>query len=618
MRASSAVLYRMGPDWSEMWQLGGGEFLRYTDQHSRDWLQEYIYPDDQTLVQAAIQQAIATRSVFSLEHRVWRVDGSLGWVQSRAVPLLDANGEITEWLGTASDITARKRREEHLALLAIIEKEFATVNDPEQVARITTEHMAEHFQLAHCLLVDIDETATVGKVVHDRHRSGLPSLVGRYVLADFHTEAELAELRAGRPIVVHDLHETQRSPERAAGFEALGVRALLTIPHIQHGCWRFSISLQDSAPRHWQEDEIELLRELAVRVVLHRERARVEQALRESELRFRLFVENVQEYALVQTDPEGKITSWNPGAQRMFHYGPEEILGQDFSMLLSRDDYQAGIFRRELAFVSHGNRNQDARWLVRKDGSRLFSRWVTEPVHDDHGAFRGVAKVMRDETEREAAETLIRKSLAEKEELLREIHHRVKNNLQVITSLLNLQSATVTDPGILGLFQETRNRVQSIASIHELLYRSSSLASIELAPCARQLTADLVTFYGVQGRIDARVVGDGVAIDLERAVPFGLLLNELVSNSLKHGFSDGRKGELRVEIGREHDETVLRVIDNGIGLPPRFDYRQSASLGLKLVHILARQMRASVKLLPMPGTCFELRIPAALPGRKDG
>ena len=217
---------------------------------------------------------------------------------------------------------------------------------------------------------------------------------------------------------------------------------------------------------------------------------------------------------------------------------------------------------------------------------------------------------MRDETERKLVETTIQNSLAEKEELLKEVHHRVKNNLQVITSLLNLQSGQVRDEQVLALFEETRNRVQSIASIHELLYKSDSFSAIELADYAKQLLPSLLRFYGVQDRVTAKVIGVGATLELERAVPFGLLLNELISNALKHGFPGQARGEVRVEISKRGADTVLLVVDTGVGMALDFDYERSKTLGLKLVRLLARQLGGTIESIPGPGTTFELRVPS--------
>src|SRR5262249_6394717 len=130
----------------------------------------------------------------------------------------------------------------------------------------------------------------------------------------------------------------------------------------------------------------------------------------------------------------------------------------------------------EIATVRSGQRTEDARWLLRSGGSRFWARWISEPIRDERGEFRGVARIMRDETDRQHNADLLQQSLTEKEELLKEIHHRVKNNLQVIVSLLNRQTYQLEDERVLALFQETRNRVLAISAIHEQLYQAEFFA----------------------------------------------------------------------------------------------------------------------------------------------
>jgi len=303
------------------------------------------------------------------------------------------------------------------------------------------------------------------------------------------------------------------------------------------------------------------------------------------------------------------VTSWNPGAERLFGFESDEVLGRDFAQLTGTDEAKVRTLQEEIFRVSHGSRQEDAQWLKRKDGSRFWARWISEPVCDDAGELLGLAKVLRDETEREAAQEAIRKSLAEKEELLKEVHHRVKNNLQVITSLLNMQARQIENPHVLAQFEEARNRVFSIAAIHESLYRSASFSAIDLAAYARQLAPDLVRFYSAQDRIQVNVIGEGITLELERAVPYGLLLNELVSNACKHAFPSPRKGSIVLSFQHENGDIQMTVTDDGRGLPKDFDYRRASSLGLKLVRSLARQLRGSLDIEAGAGTAVRVRFP---------
>ncbi|MGF1937854.1 MAG: GAF domain-containing protein [Nostoc sp. ChiQUE02] len=188
------------------------------------------------------------------------------------------------------DITDRKRREANLAFLADIETEFTRLASSSEIANVAGDRIAAHFNLSHCLLVEIDQQAKVATIFHDHKAADLPSLVGDYVIQDFHTEAEAEQLAAGQPLVINDALSERHSEENAARFEALGNRSLVTAPYLRDGRWKFALSAQDRHPRLWREDEIEFLQELAMRVSLRIERARAEAALRESEEKFRAFL----------------------------------------------------------------------------------------------------------------------------------------------------------------------------------------------------------------------------------------------------------------------------------------------------------------------------------------
>jgi PAS domain S-box-containing protein len=354
------------------------------------------------------------------------------------------------------------------------------------------------------------------------------------------------------------------------------------------------------------------------------DRRQAEAALRESEERFRLFVQNVQEYALFQTDVTGQVTSWNPGAERLFGYTGQEMMGRPASRLFTPEDQEAGVLQIELGRALAGDRQQDTRWMMRKDGSRFWAQWVTEPVRDEAGEIRGVAKVLRDETERRRGEEEVQASLAEKEALLKEIHHRVKNNLQVVVSLLSLQAEQINDPTAVEMFRDTEIRVRAIASIHESLYTSEDLAEIEFGAYALTLIQDLFALYGVPtDHIHWEMNAEDMALTITQAIPLGLILNELVVNCLKHAFSDGRDGTIRVSLryvkellGWEQtlDEGSgeLCVEDDGIGMPEGFELEQAPSMGLYLVQILTRQLRGSLRWNSGQPTRICVRFPLAL------
>jgi len=241
---------------------------------------------------------------------------------------------------------------------------------------------------------------------------------------------------------------------------------------------------------------------------------------------------------------------------------------------------------------------------------RHLERSVQERTHDLELAQAGLERRVQERTAElaEVNETL-RMSLTEKEVLLKEIHHRVRNNLQIVSSLLNLQSEHVEDAPTLAALRESQDRVRAMAQIHEKLYQSEGLSRIDVADYIRSMAASLFTSYGVRGDlISLKLEVDDVKLGLDTAIPCGLIINELISNALKHAFPNGRAGEVRVALRSSGDGSLrLHVSDNGVGVPDGFDPRRSRSLGLQLVQALADQLDGTVEIRRDGGAVFEVR-----------
>jgi two-component sensor histidine kinase/CheY-like chemotaxis protein len=217
-------------------------------------------------------------------------------------------------------------------------------------------------------------------------------------------------------------------------------------------------------------------------------------------------------------------------------------------------------------------------------------------------------RILNQQLEREIAER--RASLREKEMMVREIHHRVKNNLQVISSLLNLQAQHIDDPRLLEIFCETRNRVRSMAIIHEKLYQSGDLAHVDFGDYLGKLIPIIFHSFG-RTNISHRIEADNIFLSVDCAIPCGLIINELVSNSIKHGFPDGSPGLIQIKAESFDDSNIsLTVADNGIGIPLDVESRYSSSLGLQLVRDLADQLEGSLEVKRDGGTQFTLKFRA--------
>jgi len=302
--------------------------------------------------------------------------------------------------------------------------------------------------------------------------------------------------------------------------------------------------------------------------------------------------------AVVVVDRRGAIILFNQHAEAMFGYRAEEVLGKALEPLLG-----VGLARS-------GERSE-TRWR-RKDGSEFPVEWSRSEI-----ALNGrtiCAYILHDITPPTVTEERLRATLREKNVLIEEVHHRVKNNLQVITSLLGLQARTIKDPATRKKFEESRYRIQAMAILHEILYESSSIAEIDFGDYIRRMVEHLVRSYGAASRIRTEVRLEPLHCHRDVALPCGLIVNELLSNAFKYAFPGGKTGGIRVVLRRGAQGKVhLLVRDNGVGLPPGLDWKTSPTLGLRLVRTLARQIDADVKIRGREGTLFSITFLDGLP-----
>jgi len=318
----------------------------------------------------------------------------------------------------------------------------------------------------------------------------------------------------------------------------------------------------------------------------------------------------VTDDAIISIDEEQYIIFFNQGAD----YSAAELNGQLLEVLLpdwvaeehlERTEKSTGFPR---AGRMGGRLETSGR---RKNGTEFPAEACLSSIPADGRTM--VAIILRDATERVANEARLRASLHQTEALLKAIHHRVKNQLQVVSSLLGLQSRELTDPGIRRMFKESQDRIHSMALLHESLYQSQNPSQINFPEYIRQMATHLFHSYGVAAdRIHLRTDLHSLSLDMNVAVPCGLIINELVSNSLKYAFPDGRKGEIRIELYEHSDGTArLMVADNGIGLQADVDWVNARSLGLRLVRTLAEQLGAKLEVDSCGGMQVRLAFAAA-------
>ena len=247
--------------------------------------------------------------------------------------------------------------------------------------------------------------------------------------------------------------------------------------------------------------------------------------------------------------------------------------------------------------------------LIRPDGNVRILSSKGEIIIDPNGKPLRIVGTEQDITEHKIATEKIKSSLKEKEMLLQEIHHRVKNNLQVISSLLRLQSRFIKDQNSINIFKETQNRVRSIAILHEKLYQSDNLAKIKINEYVKILTEDLMYFYELEeSNINMILNIEDVSLNIETAIPCGLLINEMVANSLKYAFPNQKNGEIKIELHSNNEyQFDLTVSDNGIGIPDEIDPENTETFGMQLIKYLTKQLKGTIELDKNNGTKYRLK-----------
>ncbi|MEN3976358.1 histidine kinase dimerization/phosphoacceptor domain -containing protein [Emcibacter sp. SYSU 3D8] len=340
--------------------------------------------------------------------------------------------------------------------------------------------------------------------------------------------------------------------------------------------------------------------------------ARTEAALRLSEKWLRRVID-ASPTAMVMINPAGLMELVNAQAEIVFGYSRDEMLGQPVEMLVPERFGTAHPALRNMFFENPLSRPMGADrdlYAVRKDRSEFPVEIGLNPIETDSGTL--VLSAIVDITDRKQRQGRIEAALREKDVLLREIHHRVKNNLQVIDSLLGLQSAMISDPIVQEILREGQNRVRSMALIHQTLYQSNDFAEVDFGHFLESLVRTLASSYGVDAdRIALTVDAETITLPIDTAIPCGLAVNEMVSNALKHAFPNQAQGQITITLRMEQPGTMVAVTvaDNGVGLPDTFDISTTPTLGLQLVSLLTDQLAGSFSMRRSPATEFLVKFP---------
>lgn len=387
--------------------------------------------------------------------------------------------------------------------------------------------------------------------------------------------------------------------------------------------WQFGIH-QCTHDRIWNADEVKLFRIIGVltaealgNILLVHDLKEANETLerrvsdRTAELRAeRDLAESVIETAqiiVLLLNPAGQVVRFNKYMEKLTRYTLDAEKGNDWINTFIADQDRDRIRMVFQSVLKEVPQNGIVNEIKTKDGLNRTVEWYNQTLKDQNGNISFVLSIGHDITKHIEVEEKLRASLGEKDILLREIHHRVKNNLQIVSGLLSLQAIYAHSSDIREALKESGRRIQLMAQIHEKLYRSSDFAHIRFDSFVRSLVNDMVSSYGKSGHhVSIETYLESVSLDIDRAIPCGQIISELVSNCLKHAFPNHRAGRIEVSLVREESEIVLSVVDDGIGLPYDLTNRRLKSLGLQIVEALAKQLEGTLEVSGHNGTRWRI------------
>ncbi|MEH1805701.1 PAS domain S-box protein [Nostoc sp.] len=539
----------------------------------QDWVNR-LHPDDLVLAETSFQDALLGVKEFDTEFRIILRDGSIRFIKASALVQRNEQGEPQRMVGINYDITDRKQVE-----LALRESEhrYATLTEAAPVAILRLD--AE----SNCIYVNERWGLMMGKPT--------AAALGKGWLENIHLEdCDRLLMDCYDPCEQRcRLHETCRQEVRYLRPD---------------GCitWFYMQIVPETNPSGTLIGYIGTLTDITIRKEIESE------VNHHRDLREAIFNESADALFLVDSDTQF-IFDCNRRAVELFEVSEKEELMNIQGNTLQRYEFTPQELDEIVQEVNHKSWwSREIEYATRK-GNFFWGNLAAQQITVAGKAVNLVR--LSDISERKKAVEQIQRSLEEKETLLKEIHHRVKNNLQIISSLLRMQSRRSGDETTLMLFKESQDRVQSMALIHEQLYQSADIYEINFDNYIKSLTDSLFRSYGIsQKDIVPNIEMNGIKLPLDTAIPCGLIINELVSNCLKYAFPEQKKGKITISLEQSSEnQLILAVKDTGVGILETLDWENNDSLGLRIVKNLVKQLKGNIFLECDRGTSFYMYFP---------
>ena len=553
-----------------------------------------------------------------LEYPVRRSDGSLQWVADHAAAFVSGRASVIQ--GLLNDVTERKRVENRILHLNAVLAGKRSVN-----RLITHEKRAERLLKKACGLLTQNRgyphvwVALKGPDAKSAafFESGFPAGQSKLAASIRNGELPLSARRALRQAdpVIHKIPDDRQPALASSLWGGLIVR-------LDHGKQVFGlmgVTVPLALVR--KKEEHALLKEVAGDLgfalhgfALEEKRRRAEQLLAEREKMLALIYDNVFDgisiYEEFTAENRRKLIDCNQRYCDISGRSREELLRIGDTRTIQNNLSKEYTARRDFIQDLKGRPVYQGHFSwIRPDGKENTVEYVAALVEREGRLF--VVGIDRDVTERRRNEEMLEASLREKEILLREVHHRVKNNLQIIVSLLNLQADHADDPRLADAFKDSKNRIYMMALVHETLYRSDNFTNISFNKYIMNMMEHVLRFHPASSSVDVDFNLENVSLGLGAAIPCALILNELVTNSLKHAFKDRQQGRIQICLKRiENGGIQLGVSDDGSGLPEQIDVNDSPTMGLSLVRMLTAQLSGKLRVKRDNGTSFLIRFTA--------